>query len=289
MKRFPFPAILVSTLILALIIGCNSESERSYNDSWADVENAGSGTITLHYVASDGFSYTDDDGNLTGVTIELMRDFADYVNNEYGADVSIHFNPIEQFSEFYNTVKEGGGGEFGVANVTITEERREELEFSPPYMTNIATLITHSDIDELDSFDDIPDQFQNLKALAFEGTLHEDRLQNIKQEYLPDAKIEFAHSNNEIIEKTSMESRYFAYVDIYNYWRASQADANLTRHSVGDESSEQFGVILPLESDWHGLMDEFFNQGEGYIHSERYRELMETHLGRELAELLLSQ
>jgi len=280
----------VSLLILFVTFtGCATENGNQLNSTWSEVQETGDGTITLHYVPSDGFSYSDEEGNLTGVTIELMRDFVDFVRDEYEVNISIHFNPIDQFSEFYNTVKNGSGGEFGVANVTITEERKNELAFSPPYMTNIATLITHSEIDELTSFDDIPGKFEGLTALAFEGTLHEDRLNKIRENYLPDAAMEFAHSNNEIIEKTSLENRYFAYVDIYNYWRASQGGAELRRHSAGDESSEQFGVIMPLDSDWHNIVEEFFDHEEGYLQSERYRELMETHLGSELAALLLSQ
>ena len=285
-----FSQLSYITVILYLIFsGCTTETERSLNSSWSEVREAGSGTITLHYVPSDGFSYNDENGNLTGVTIELMRDFTDFVKREYHADVSIHYNPVEQFSEFYSTVKAGSSGEFGVANVTITEERKDELAFSRPYMTNIATLITHSEIAEVEQLNEITEKFEGLTALAFEGTLHEERLHKIKENYLPGVPMEFAQSNNEIIEKISTDSRYFAYVDIYNYWRATQAGAELRRHSIGDESSEQFGVIMPLDSDWHGVMREFFEAGEGYTHSEDYKKLLKKHLGSELAELLLSQ
>lgn len=276
-------------LTFSLMMGCEPEVETQLNSSWAEVQEMGSGTVTLHYVPSDGFSYEDEMGNLTGVTIDLMRDFVDYVSNEYDTDVSIHFNPIDQFSEFYNTVKDATGGVFGVANVTITEERKSELAFSPPYMTNIATLITHSDIKELEGLDEIPGKFHELDALAFEGTLHEERLRKIVENKLPDAEIEFAHSNNEIIERTSSGNNFFAYVDIYNYWRAVQTGAPIQRHSAGDEASETFGVIMPLESDWQTIMNEFFHHGSGYINSQRYREIMQTHLGEELAELLLGQ
>lgn len=278
------------TLSLIILTACSERPDDTVlNHTWEDVQQLGGGTITLFYVASEGFSYTDESGRLTGVTIELMRDFADFVNMEYDLNLTIHYEPIEQFRVFYDTVRDASGGVFGVANVTITEERKDELAFSPPYMTNIATLITHSDTGEIRSFNDIPDRFRGLAALAFEGTLHQDRLESIIENYLPEAEMEFAHSNNEIIERTSEENRYFAYVDIYNYWRASQAGAPLQRHAAGDEASEQFGVIMPLDSDWHTLMDRFFEADGGYVQSGRFKNLMETHLGSELAALLLEE
>jgi ABC-type amino acid transport substrate-binding protein len=282
--------IIYLSLIFIIAAACSERPDDTvHNHTWEQVQRQGGGTITLFYVASDGFSYTDETGRLTGVTIELMRDFADFVNTEYDLNLTIHYEPIEQFRVFYDTVRDASGGVFGVANVTITEERKDELAFSPPYMTNIATLITHSQIDEIGSFSDIAESFAGLKALAFEGTLHQTRLESIIENHLPDAEMEFAHSNNEIIERTADASRYFAYVDIYNYWRASQAGASLQRHAAGDEASEQFGVIMPLNSDWHSLIDRFFEADGGYVQSHRFRYLMETHLGSELAALLLDE
>jgi len=280
---------IYTIFMLAMIPACAADQEIiSQNAStWHEVQQRGYGTVTLAFVPSDGFSYTDTDGNLTGVTIELVRDFIRYVNKAYDVNIEINYYPVDNFSAFYNHVKEAESGVFGVANVTITENRRSELQFSPPYMTNIATLITHSDIPEIKSFDEIPDTFTDLRALAFEGTLHQDRLENIRTEYLPDNDIVFAHSNHEIIERTSAENRYFSYVDIYNYWRAAERGAPLRRHVAGDESSEKFGIIMPLDSDWEGVMEEFFEHNGGYIQSNRYRELMNLHLGEGLAGLLL--
>jgi ABC-type amino acid transport substrate-binding protein len=283
--------LFIFLLPMLLLAACNKDysGHEPFNPSWQDVSQRGSGTITLVYVPSDGFSYVDENGHITGVTIELMRDFVHYIHSTHEVELSIHFKPIDRFSEFYNYVKLSTGGVFGVANVTITEQRKNELAFSPPYMTNIATLITHSDVPEIKHPDEIATAFNGLNALAFEGTLHQERLEAILAEYKPGADLLFARSNNEIIERTAAENNYFAYVDIYNYWRASGRGKPLQRHAAGDEASEQFGVIMPLESDWHSLMEEFFRMGDGYIHSPGYRDVMEEHLGKDLADLLLTR
>lgn len=278
-------------LLLAcfLLISCGYSAETSTITSWAEVREQSGGVVTLAYVPSDGFSYTDEDGNLTGVTIEIFRDFAAFVSDEYNFEIDIIYQPIDRFGIFYDTVKQAESGFFGVANVTITDERKDELSFSPPYMRNIATLITHSDVEEIRSFDDLPGKFVGLNALAFEGTLHEERLRNIVEDKLPDALIYFAQSNNEIIERVAASNEYFAYVDIYNYWRASEEDMPLRRHEAGDEASEEFGIIMPHNSDWSDVVRKFFEADGGYVRTDRYRELMEIHLGAGLADLLISQ
>lgn len=276
------------SLAVILFTGCSINEEKLTGDQWLDIQQTGMGNITFTYVPSEGFSYTDDEGNLTGVTIELLRDFAARVEQTYDVSLNTTFISNDSFTDFYQTVVEADGGVFGVANVTITEERKNELAFSPHYMTNIAVLITHDDIMEISSMSEIPESFSGLNGLAFDGTLHEVRIRSIVSNYLPDAEIHSAHANDEIIHRVGEKNKYFAYVDVYNFYRAVQRDVPLRRHSVGDESSEQFGVIMPLNSDWHELVNEFFSADGGYIQSDRFRGLMELHLGSEIADILLS-
>ena len=286
--RFPKPIIsTIFILSVALLISCNDQPDKFSADSLSSVEADGEGTVVLHYVPSEGFSYDDVYGNTTGVTIELFRDFVAFTERYLDVSLELELNPIESFTDFYQTVAEGEPGEFGVGNVTITEERRGELTFSPPYMKNIAVLITHGSIDEVQTKEEFGNAFDGLRGLAFEGTLHEARIDEMVRTHLPDAEVDYAHSNNEIIERTSGRNLYFSYVDIYNYWRARDRGEILTRHRIADDPGEEFGVIMPLESDWQELMELFFEEDGGFLYSGRYRDIMETHLGPELAELLL--
>lgn len=276
------------SLSVILFFSCSNSDNNLSGDLWLYIQETGSGNITFTYVPSEGFSYTDDEGNLTGVTIELLRDFATWVEQTYDVSLNTTFISNDSFTDFYQSVVEADGGVFGVANVTITEERKNELAFSPHYMTNIAVLITHDDILEITSKEEISDSFSGLNGLAFAGTLHEVRIRTVVSNYLPDAEIHTAHANDEIIQRVGEKRNYFAYVDVYNFYRAVQRGVPLRRHSVGDESSEQFGVIMPLNSDWHELINEFFYADGGYIQSDRFRGLMELHLGSEMAHILLS-
>jgi hypothetical protein len=254
--------------------------------TWTEAQVNGEATVRVLYVPADGFAYRDTTNQPTGVTVEIMRDFARHVANRHGVELTLDFVEEPDWSVFYQRVRDGSAGVFGLGNVTITEARRAELQFSPPYMTNVAVLITHAIVPELESLDDIPTSFQGLQPLAFTGTLHEQRLAALRDEYMPDAELVPATSNAEIIERCASAPDYFAYVDIYNYWRAIDAGEPLRRHPPGDQAGEEFGIVMPLDSDWAELVEEYFAAGGGLRQRTFYRDLLVRHLGPGLADQL---
>lgn len=281
--------------LLVFLISCErernaglTESEPTIvSDSWKSVKSLGHGDIVLYYVPSEGFAYYDENGELIGVTADIFKDFTAWVTEHYGFPLNIQQVPMESWTEFYRTVENATSGTFGMGNVTITDERKQSIGFSPPYMTNIAVLITHNSVRELRNLENIGQEFRNLKGLAFQGTLHEARVKALKEHYFNRVNIEYAHSNGEIIQKVSSLNSHFAYIDVYNYWRAKLEGKPVKRHPSADFSSEQFGYIMPHGSDWEPIITEFFNENDGYLQSARYRAIMRTHLGEGLATLLM--
>ena len=291
-------SILILGVFALVSISCNTNQESAEiipsdvplsGSSWSEAESDANGVLTAIYVPASGFAYTDSNGNLAGVVIDILDEFRQFVYEEYSVNVEIQYVEDENWSRFYDRVVNADDGVIGMGNVTITEARRSELMFSPPYMTNIAALITHRGAPELTSVDEISSTFSGRAALAFEGTLHESRLIALLSKYYPDAGIETANSNDEIVNRVAASDRYFAYIDIYNYWRATQGGLPLQRHEAADLSSEEFGYIMPLDTSWGEIIEEFFAADGGFLQSDRYREIMETHLGEYLAGLLIEQ
>ncbi|TVQ46023.1 MAG: amino acid ABC transporter substrate-binding protein [Saprospirales bacterium] len=272
--------VAVLALIFA-VYACNGERTVSEADEERLV-------IKALYVSSQGFAESTDDGEPTGFTVELIRDFHRFVEAKHELSIDLIFEEETDWRTFYNRIKDGQGNKIGMGNVTITEERKKELNFSPPYMNNVAALISHADAPALENIEDIAQVFEGRKALAFEGTLHEQRLRQLVENYMPEADIMMAHTNDEIMERISATDEYFAYIDLYNFQRGIMRGLAMQHHPIADESEEQFGYILPLESKWLDDINEWFHTDGGLVNSERYKSLMKMHLGEQLAEVLLS-
>jgi ABC-type amino acid transport substrate-binding protein len=188
----------------------------------------------------------------------------------------------------YDKTKASSGGVFGIGNVTITEERKREVKFSPPIITNFAILVTQPNVPTLTSLEEIGKVFANMTAYTAKGTLNEKRIMDLKQKYFPFMKVVTNTSSQETLEKVFADPEGFAYLDLAFYIEAVQLKKPVKRHAVGDKAAEQFGIVLPMNSDWSPVMEEFFKASGGYTNGTEYKKILIKHLGEAGVKLLNS-
>jgi ABC-type amino acid transport substrate-binding protein len=280
-----------NALIVSLIILCYSPvmSQGYVGDSWAQVKQVGQGTISFAYVETPSFVYKDKSGKLTGICVDIMNDFVGWVNKTKGVKVQSKFvGDGSSFRGMFDKVKSSTGGVFGLGNITITDERKKEIKFSPPFITNFAILITQSNVPTLTKMEDISTAFAKLTAYTAKGTLNEKRILELKKNYFPNMKVVTTATSPEAYEKVFSDPNSFTYLDLGFYLEAVKERKSVKRHPVGDRAAEQFGFTMPLNSDWYPLLEEFFNANGGYTNSSQYRNILRTHLGDTGVKLLQS-
>lgn len=255
-------------------------------DTWAQVKTNKQGTISLAYVETPAFVYKDASGKLTGICVDIMNDFVTWVNTTKGVKLQSKFvGDGSSFQGMYAKVKGSSGGVFGLGNITITEERKREIKFSPPFITNFAILITQNHVPTLNKLEDLPNVFGKLTAYTAKGTLNEKRLLELKQKYFPEMKIVTLETSPEVYQKIFSDPNAFSYLDLAFYLKAVSEKKPVKRHPVGDKAAEQFGFIMPQNSDWYPVIEEFF---AGYINSPQYKTMLTKHLGETGIKLLQS-
>lgn len=255
-------------------------------DSWEKTKSSGNGTISVAFVETPGFVYKNNAGVLSGICVDIMNDFLAYVNSKGVKVKADYVGDGSSFRGMYDKVKASNGGVFGLGNITITEARKSEIKFSPSWITNFAILITQNNVPTLNSLSSIAKTFNGLTAYTAKGTLNEKRLLDIKSKYYPDMKISYASSSPETLDKVLADPNSFTYLDLAFYLDAVSKRRPLKRHPVGDQSSEQFGFIMPMNSDWQPIMEEFFAANGGYINSTKYKQILSRHLGSTGVKLL---
>src|SRR5262249_20290618 len=140
---------------------------------------------------------------------------------------------------------------------TITEARKKEYNFSPAFIKNISLLCTHKDVPTLEGLDKAAIAFANFKGIAVAGSTNEKAVLRLKEKYIPSATIQRVESNQEAVDAIMKDKKSFTNTDFTFYLNAQRQGLPIKRHQVGDESSEEFGIIMPKSNDWTPLMNKF--------------------------------
>jgi ABC-type amino acid transport substrate-binding protein len=278
---------LIPLLFLISTVGLFAQGYTG--DTWAQVKATGKGTISMAYVETPSFVYKDASGKLTGICVDIMADFVKWTSENKKVSLTSKFvGDGSSFRGMYDKTKASIGGVFGLGNITITDERKKEVKFSPPFITNFAILITQNSVPTLAKFEDLPNTFGKLTGYTAKGTLNEKRILELKKTYFPAMKIAYTATSQETLEKVMADPNGFAYLDLGFYLEAVNMKKSIKRHPIADKAAEQFGFALPLNSDWYPILEEFFNSGGGYLNSAQYRKILVEHLGETGVKLLQS-
>lgn len=67
--------------------------------------------LTVLYVPAEGFAYSHPQGQLTGVSIEIMQDFANWLQHQHNVTVQLNFIAETNWQRFYQRIvlAQGGG------------------------------------------------------------------------------------------------------------------------------------------------------------------------------------
>ncbi len=255
-------------------------------DSFRSAKASKNANLTYIYAGVNGFANKGSDGELEGLYIQMMDAFEAFVLSKYGIAINSTYVPVQNsdFQQFLDNVKNSSGGVFGLNTTTIKEERKAFLKFSPAVLNNISVLISHRTIPKLSSMSNISSEFSGFTAYTASGSTYHQRLLELKGSSYPDIKINMVASEYDIIESVAKDPKSFAFIDISFYLEYLMQKKPVTRHPVGDQGGEQYGIIMPLNSDWDPILAEFLNSG--FLKSSEYRQIVINNLGKGALRML---
>ncbi len=141
-------------LALFGLAACSSSNGSSSTSSSASVDTSTSANSSLNLVtegkltsvsdmANPPFSYYDTGSTEPkGFEVDLMAAVAEEMGLE-----SVWL-PATKFDTIIPLIKQGGKADLGVANITITDERKQEISFSDPYIDSNLGVVTKADSTE---------------------------------------------------------------------------------------------------------------------------------------------
>lgn len=277
---------LIYLLIPVLLLAPITIFAQLKGDSFAEAKKKGSANIVYTYLETPGFAERTGD-NITGLCPDIMDDFIEFVKKEYNITVEkkvVHRPKDYPFSDFLLDVSKASGGVFGLGNITITEERKNFLSFSHPFIDNVTLIMTNNSAPTLGSLNDLSSTFAGMYAVTIKNTTNEKQVEALKAKYYPGLKIEYVANQRDALDRVINDGKAFTNLDFTYYLVALKERKAIKRHPAGDQSAEQFGFMMPKGSDWAEPLNKFLKSG--YVGGTEYRKIISNHMGANALKLL---
>ncbi|MBI1767843.1 MAG: transporter substrate-binding domain-containing protein [Bacteroidetes bacterium] len=273
MKKLIFLFLVVSNLAYA---------QKYSGDSWATVNNKGNGTLSVVYYPSAGI-IEEENGKMKGLCVDILNEFVAFAQSK-GKKISVQYVGAEPvFSEFLKACQSTPNVLF-VSNITVTEERKKLLKFTPACLSNEETLITHKDAPAIDKLQNISTALNGYSAKVITGSVHVKYMEQLKTENMPSLAISYGTSGPEILKEISSNPKLFTILDFTEYVDATRSHIPVKKQNVKIGAAQEFAFGMAKQTDWDKIWAEFLTPE--FRKSEKYRKIVAKNLGQVYLSIL---
>lgn len=282
----PFLYRLISTSFLVVSFLISVAQKPGQTDSWKVAREKGQATITVLWDEIEPFIYTSDNGQLIGVEYELMEGLKSFVKRHYDVQLTIIWKDAEAFENIYPAIRASKvPGLFATSYFSITEERKKEVRFSPPYMPDLNILVTNNSLPAFESVVQFTHSLDGMTGYTQRQTTMEEDIQKLRDEYYPGLPIRYNPENDYgVMKDIAGDPRSMGYVPVSVYVVALQKGIKVKRQRLFDVRREGFAVIYPKISDWEEPMNAYFTSSEC---KQLVSMLIRKYLGEEVSDIIL--
>lgn len=167
-KRWGFLIVLVVMALFTAACGANNDAEENANNQNPEEQNEssenseGNGQSLLAEIKENGviqvgimgtyppYNFLNEDQEMTGFDAEIAKEVASRIG------VDVEFNPTPWSGMLAGLRNDKFDAV--VSQVTITEDRKKNLDFSQPYITNTVNIIVPQDSTSIQSLEDFKGQ-----------------------------------------------------------------------------------------------------------------------------------
>ncbi|WP_424960939.1 ATP-binding protein [Ekhidna sp.] len=230
-------------------------------DNWSDILKQKKGTVEFYWYPNNVIIENSLD-IIDGIEHDLAVSFIDYLNEKYDLSIELKWIETDGFEEVIQIVREGTGGTFGASSISITKKRSEYLNFTSPYMADVAVLISNANMPIALSIDELRSILQNNTAISITNTTLVEALNELKRKLNIDFTIDYVKNSGNIIDKISQVPNSFGYVDIANFLVAVDNNTNVKRQFFMPIKLEGLALVFSKGSDWKVPVDDYFNSDQ---------------------------
>lgn len=246
----------------AIMTGCSGKESSS--EAGGDSQEQEVLTVAME-LAYPPFETKDEQGNPSGVSVDFMKDFGEYIGKEIRIE-NISFDGLIPSLQT-------GKADMVMSSMTITEERKETVDFSEPYANALLAVLTNKD-SQITSVDDLNQEGKKVAVkTGSTGYLY-------AQEHLKNAEIIALQDESACVMEVSQgKADGFIYdqLTIYRNWQNNLDTTNAV--FIPFQDVEPWGIAV--KKDNTELLDQLNEFIETYREDGGFEELTEKYLSEE--------
>lgn len=246
----------------AIMTGCSGKESSS--EAGGDSQEQEVLTVAME-LAYPPFETKDEQGNPSGVSVDFMKDFGEYIGKEIRIE-NISFDGLIPSLQT-------GKADMVMSSMTITEERKETVDFSEPYANALLAVLTNKD-SQITSVDDLNQEGKKVAVkTGSTGYLY-------AQEHLKNAEIIALQDESACVMEVSQgKADGFIYdqLTIYRNWQNNLDTTNAV--FIPFQDVEPWGIAVKKGNT--ELLDHLNDFIETYREDGGFEELTEKYLSEE--------
>ena len=246
----------------AIMTGCSGKESSS--EAGGDSQEQEVLTVAME-LAYPPFETKDEQGNPSGVSVDFMKDFGEYIGKEIRIE-NISFDGLIPSLQT-------GKADMVMSSMTITEERKETVDFSEPYANALLAVLTNKD-SQITSVDDLNQEGKKVAVkTGSTGYLY-------AQEHLKNAEIIALQDESACVMEVSQgKADGFIYdqLTIYRNWQNNLDTTNVV--FIPFQDVEPWGIAVKKGNT--ELLDQLNEFIETYREDGGFEELTEKYLSEE--------
>ena len=220
---------------------------------------------------------------IDGVEHDLASAFIEFLNDKYSLEIEMQWIETGSFSEVLETISNGYGGTFGSSSISITEERKQLFNFTPPYLADVAVMITNSSLSIALTEDELKQVLNGKTAISISNTTLVSSLEKLREDLQIEFDIEFVRNSGNIIDRIGSQPNSFGYIDIANFLVAIERNTTVRRQFYFPVKLEGLAMIFPKNTDWEEPVNEYFTSDQFQIDKHR---IIEKYLGANATNII---
>jgi hypothetical protein len=265
------------TCLLLVLLSQMAFAQKYGGDSWTTIKGKGNGKLAVVYYPQHGL-IINENGKMKGLCVDLLNDFVQYVQTKHGKKITIDYQGEEKVFEEFLRVTKTTPNLLGVSSVTVTDERKKIMKFTPPFIFNQIVLITHKDAPTVDDVKNIATVLKGYSAKVMGGSVFLKYIEQIKKENMPSLSITTGSNSDDIINEVCTNPKLLSLIDLTQYIDASRKKLPIKMQQnvkIGPDQERAFS--MSKQSDWDEIWNEFLTPE--YRKSEKYRQFVVSNLG----------